>query len=60
MTISKDQRLITINQSLQQIADITLEITMSSASDENKQKQIAPHMAHHKRLTDEAFKLLNE
>lgn len=60
MSISKDQRLITINQSLQQIADITLEIAKSSASDADKQKQIAPHMAHHRELTEEAFKLLNE
>lgn len=60
MTISKYQRLITINKTLQHIAEITLEIAMSSASDSDKQKQIAPHMAHHRELTDEASKLLNE
>lgn len=60
MTISKDHRLLTINQSLQHIANITLEITMSSASDVDKQKQIAQHMKRHKELTDESFKLLNE
>ncbi|QKO38821.1 hypothetical protein F0335_09850 [Serratia marcescens] len=53
-----NSRLNNIHASLQQIADITLKIAMSSASDADKQKQIAPQMRRHAELIEEAQKLL--
>ncbi|EAA4588642.1 hypothetical protein V7J41_004172 [Salmonella enterica] len=54
----KTRRLNTIHATLQEIADKTLEISMSTFSDENKQKLIEPLMKRHAELIVEAQELL--
>lgn len=58
MTDFKTRRLKTIHDSLQEIADKTLEIAMSTYSEENKQKLIAPLMKRHAELINEAQEIL--
>ncbi|RAU43975.1 hypothetical protein DBY68_019430 [Pseudocitrobacter sp. RIT415] len=52
------RRLNTIHATLQEIAGKTLEISMSTYSDEHKQKLIAPLMKRHAELIAEAQELL--
>lgn len=58
MEISKFEKLVQINTELIRIAHITSEIANSSASDADKDRQIALHMEHHTKLLEDAKKTL--
>ncbi|HIC2865038.1 hypothetical protein [Citrobacter freundii] len=57
MATNKYERLVEINEELVRIAGITSYIAHSSATQQDKDEQIAPHMQKHSKLLAEAMKL---
>ncbi|MBB1200771.1 hypothetical protein EGM70_10755 [Enterobacteriaceae bacterium 89] len=57
MATTKYERLVEINEELVRIAEITSRIAHSSATQPDKDKQIAPYMQKHTVLLNEAIKL---
>ncbi|HHA1905694.1 TPA: hypothetical protein ACOEP7_001515 [Enterobacter asburiae] len=57
MATNKYERLVEINEELVRIAQITSQIAHSTATQQDKDKQIAHHMQNHARLLEEAIKL---